>query len=797
MVTEKDITLGAQVNTKDKNWMTPLHYSAMASSSVYFLNKSKESIQLLLSLNADLLIRSKLWHTPLHIAAGINNLECLEMIAAKMKLIMVTDRMGWNALHHAAYKGCTDNVKYLIKKGIHPKHTDKKNRTPLHYAALSGAIDLVSILIESGAQVNACDKLGLTPLHFAAMKSSSHACKELVKFGADVTENKAKFSFSAVLTFMLISLVFLSTDNSGRSILHYLAYNGNLAGLCCLSDHKFNIDEPDEDGWTALHMACYKDELEMAIRLVRMNADVSCRTNDGRTPLHFAALSKNEILVKYLLDQGAKKELADTLMRTPLHYSIFSINLEIASQLLELKDYSIKDLYGRSEFVELIISNGISVDSTDNESRTPLHYASFFDEEGHIVNTLIGCSSTSLKDIHGFLPLHYAFYGNKTLNIATVNYLKLFIKLLEKTSEIITDISPCISLLHILLQVGVTEYLPTILKRYDCTHIPFDDDGLFQRSPLFIWQPQEEKCTIFIIVTEKFLIFCSNISRILIFVLRKSYMASISNIDCLKALLEHSSTPQDLNIKTKDNLTALSISVLNKSSEALIRYLVKKGSHLNVSFSSHLISLIHVANRKSGALLCSQVGSLLCLKVLQKYEADLNLLDAEMYSPLQWACIKEYLSRGSFSWCHFQFFALRSVINLIKLSFNQSIHSVNAILEVKREIPQLFDSYLRTPLHYAVALDEPLIVESLLNSGASLSIKNSLGETPIHIAAVNNNRLILNACLAHPCDLSIVDDDGNTALHLACLGGHKENATLLATKMTQEELSIQNNQGEM
>uniref|UniRef100_A0A6B2FZC0 Serine/threonine-protein phosphatase 6 regulatory ankyrin repeat subunit A (Trinotate prediction) n=1 Tax=Myxobolus squamalis TaxID=59785 RepID=A0A6B2FZC0_MYXSQ len=300
--------------------------------------------------------------------------------------------------------------------------------------------------------------------------------------------------------------------------------------------------------------------------------------------------------------------------------------------------------------------------------------------------------------------------------------------------------------------------------------------------------------------------------------------ASISNIDCLKALLEHSLTPQDLNIKTKDNLTALSISVLNKSSEALIRYLVKKGSHLNIPFSSHLISLIHVAcirgnssilefflksaadsnqiteNRKSGALLCAQVGSLLCLKVLHKYEADFNLLDADMYSPLQWACIKgnndivDFLLQNIFPEEVFHGSIFSSLHCAV---FNQSIHSVNAILEMKREIPQLFDIYLRTPLHYAVALDEPSIVESLLNSGASLSIKNSLGETPIHIAAVNHNRSILDVCLAHSCDLSIVDHNGNTALHLACLGGHKENAALLTTKMTQEEISIKNNQGEI
>ena len=68
---------------------------------------------------------------------------------------------------------------------------------------------------------------------------------------------------------------------------------------------KSEIDEQDDDGFSALHWAVFKGHEEIVQRLLSSNADVSLNDRDKNTALHLAAILGYESFAKALLNKGA------------------------------------------------------------------------------------------------------------------------------------------------------------------------------------------------------------------------------------------------------------------------------------------------------------------------------------------------------------------------------------------------------------------------------------------------------------------------------------------------------------
>ncbi|OXU29408.1 hypothetical protein TSAR_002204 [Trichomalopsis sarcophagae] len=78
-----------------------------------------------------------------------------------------------------------------------------------------------------------------------------------------------------------------------------------------------------------------------------------------------------------------------------------------------------------------------------------------------------------------------------------------------------------------------------------------------------------------------------------------------------------------------------------------------------------------------------------------------------------------------------------------------------------------------TPLHFAVEHDCTEIVQLLLNFGADISLKNSIGMTPLHFAIHRQDKKIIDSLLsAHrTCykNINPIDDRGFSHFHAACM----------------------------
>ena len=59
----------------------------------------------LLKHAADVNARDKHWLTPLHLAASSRTVQCAEALAPLLGNINIADRLGRTALHHAAFDG--------------------------------------------------------------------------------------------------------------------------------------------------------------------------------------------------------------------------------------------------------------------------------------------------------------------------------------------------------------------------------------------------------------------------------------------------------------------------------------------------------------------------------------------------------------------------------------------------------------------------------------------------------------------------------------------------------------------
>ena len=209
---------------------------------------------------------------------------------------------------------------------------DKYQRTPLHSVARYGALSAARFLIDRGADFRAKEESGNTPLHLASIFRHDEIIDLLIQHKVDVNILNAQ----------------------GQSPLSLASLYGNPESIKLLLASGAKINFRDADGNTPLHIAVLYRHPENLDEILKVNPDIDAINTEGYTPLHLAVRRPdNEKAIGHLLQQGADMNIPDPTRRNALLVSVGS---------------------NQKEYIELLVSNGIDINSQDDDGNTALHY---------------------------------------------------------------------------------------------------------------------------------------------------------------------------------------------------------------------------------------------------------------------------------------------------------------------------------------------------------------------------------------------------------------------------------------
>ena len=158
---------------------------------------------------------------------------------------------------------------FLTDQGTDIQMKTKKGQNCLHIAAENEHLNLCKTLIEEhNFDVQETDSYRITALHLSCRSGSYKLVKFFANEGTDI---KLK-------------------TNDGQNCLHTAADNAHL-NLCktLIEEHNFDVQETDNDGWTALHESGGKGNNKLFKFLTEKGTDIQLKTKDGQNCLHIAA----------------------------------------------------------------------------------------------------------------------------------------------------------------------------------------------------------------------------------------------------------------------------------------------------------------------------------------------------------------------------------------------------------------------------------------------------------------------------------------------------------------------------
>uniref|UniRef100_A0A8C0QLP9 Poly [ADP-ribose] polymerase n=1 Tax=Chelonoidis abingdonii TaxID=106734 RepID=A0A8C0QLP9_CHEAB len=395
-VTELLLRKGANVNEKNKDFMTPLHVAAERAHN--------DVMEVLHKHGAKMNALDALGQTALHRAALAGHLQTCRLLlnygsdpsiislqgftAAQMGNEAVQQILSENTpvrtsdvdyrLLEASKAGDLETVKQLCSpQNVNCRDLEGRHSTPLHFAAGYNRVSVVEYLLH-GASVNVADLWKFTPLHEAAAKGKYEICKLLLKVshsqlpnvflnhGADPT--KKNRDGNTPLDLVKEGDTDIQDLLRGDAALLDAAKKGCLARVqkLCTPD---NINCRDTQGRnsTPLHLAAGYNNLEVAEYLLEHGADVNAQDKGGLIPLHNAASYGHVDIAALLIKYSTCVNATDKWAFTPLH--------EAAQK-------------GRTQLCALLLAHGADPTMKNQEGQTPLDLATADDIRALLVDAM-------------------------------------------------------------------------------------------------------------------------------------------------------------------------------------------------------------------------------------------------------------------------------------------------------------------------------------------------------------------------------------------------------------------------
>ncbi|KAK9694591.1 Ankyrin repeats (3 copies) [Popillia japonica] len=321
LVNERD-----EVNVADAYRCTPLHYSSMlnaldstTSNCDSTKNASMAIMRTLLKNGANVNTRNECGDTPFHTSVKTNNPI---------------------AVDNLLYNEYVNGEKACKLRDI--DNQNQKGNTPLHLAIKVENQDIIKLLLVKGANVNTMNHKRETPFGIAIRKGN----KDII--------NKLEPYFNINYRYPIYQMTYL----------HYAVETKNSDFVFYLLERGADANARDKGNWTPLHYSVKEWNTGITQMLLNKGADVFAEDNDSKTPLHYALENKNLELFRLLSQQNSNRLY-------PLHFAVISQNVNLIKQLVNKGQPNL--FFGNDNTT--CYSKGVDINITDNNGRTPLHFA--------------------------------------------------------------------------------------------------------------------------------------------------------------------------------------------------------------------------------------------------------------------------------------------------------------------------------------------------------------------------------------------------------------------------------------
>lgn len=229
-------------------------------------------------------------------AAQCGNIELLKYYLEKSKDNLnpispnITDNDGITLIHWAALNNRLATIKYLVSKGAHPDvPAGDMNATPLLWAARYGLVYIADYLVrEAHADCTVVDKNGIGIL-LASVFSSNVMMVIYSLWALDGLNDNVGLAGVNI------------ADPTGRTALHWAAYQGDFLTVDVLLNSGAKVDLLDSEGFTPLHWALVNGSKSVVSSLLIANSNVKLQTGNGRSMWNIAEDMKHLSMWKSVL----------------------------------------------------------------------------------------------------------------------------------------------------------------------------------------------------------------------------------------------------------------------------------------------------------------------------------------------------------------------------------------------------------------------------------------------------------------------------------------------------------------
>jgi len=311
---------------------------------------------------------------------------------------------GKTPLQIAASLGNLDVVKFLVSKGADVNSRVKKfqkfdyKNMPLHLACQEKKSNVAEFLIDNNANMTAynADEQGSTPVHLSSaieeVQSFQKVINKFVEHGANINipdkrrgatlifwladMNKIEFIKFLVKKYPhLINLRLEGTkgDARGKNAVEYAQYKfqRDAKALDYLRsvkpvrvDGTANFNSRDKRGFTVPMYAALKGRTDI-FNIIKnrpgTNLNLKDTTKMGNTALHWACIYNEPKSVQTLIKLGASPIIENNLGAKPIYY---------VDGILDSKE--------RKKVIDLLLKNGVNINSPNDDKNTLLHRTAIF-----------------------------------------------------------------------------------------------------------------------------------------------------------------------------------------------------------------------------------------------------------------------------------------------------------------------------------------------------------------------------------------------------------------------------------